>query len=61
MGIRKESEIIAAQAEEIDCLHTAIDKGIKTVSILTELLLQYISQEEIENIIEKEESKEGGA
>ena len=51
-------EIIAAQAEEIDCLHAAIDKGLETIGLLTGLLLQYMSQEEVEKIMAKEE---GGA
>lgn len=58
MDMRRGMEIIAAQAEEIDCLHAAIDKGLETIGLLTGLLLQYMSQEELERIMTKEE---GGA
>lgn len=51
MGVKGEVELIAAQEAEIDRLHAAIDAGLKTISILTDLLLQYISQEEIEKTI----------
>ena len=47
--------LIAAQAEEIDSLHAAIDKAMETINLLTTFLLQYMSQEEVEKIMAKEE------
>ena len=44
------SQVIRMQSEEIDRLNADLEKSRKMVSLLTSLLIRYISLEEIENI-----------